>query len=299
MRALLNRRQASLLTWWGASALAGARGSMALAADAPNAPVMPIMHDDARDLMEIDPKKFSRPTVVDNRWMPLTPGKQLVYEGHTIEDRKRLPHRVEYTVTDLVKVINGIPTVVVYDLDISNGHMEEQELTFFAQDDDGNVWHLGQMREAYDEEDYVGAQTWIVGHLEGAKAGIMMPANPREGTPSYSEGFAPLPFNWTDRGRVRKTGEKTTVPAGSYDNLVLIEEWSSTEPAASQFKYYAQGIGTVRVGWGGQDLTKEVLELVKATQLGPDEMAKVRAAAQKMEERAYIYASTKPAELRG
>jgi hypothetical protein len=272
---------------------------MALAADAPNAPVMPIMHDDARDLMEIDPKRFSRPTVVDNRWMPLTPGKQLVYEGHTIEDRKRLPHRVEYTVTDLVKVINGIPTVVVYDLDISNGHMEEQELTFFAQDDDGDVWHLGQMREAYDEEDYVGAQTWIVGHLEGAKAGIMMPANPREGTPSYSEGFAPLPFNWTDRGRVRKTGEKTTVRAGSYDNLVLIEEWSSTEPAASQFKYYAQGIGTVRVGWGGQDLTKEVLELVKVTQLGPDEMAKVRAAAQKMEERAYIYASTKPAEHKG
>jgi len=298
MKALLNRRQAGLLTWWGASALAAARGSTAFAANAPNAPVMPIMHDDARDLMEIDPKKFSRPTVVDNRWMPLTPGKQLVYEGHTIEDRKRIPHRVEYTVTDLVKVINGIQTVVVYDLDISNGQMEEQELTFFAQDDDGNVWHLGQAREAYDEEGYIGAQAWIVGHLEGAKAGIMMPANPREGTPSYSEGFAPPPFNWTDRGRVRKTGEKTAVPAGTFET-VLIEEWSSTEPAASQFKYYAPGVGNVRVGWGGQDLTKEVLELVKHVQIGPDEMAKIRAAAQKMEERAYIYASTKPAERRG
>jgi len=213
------------------------------------------MHDDARDLLEIDPKKFSRSTDVDNGWMPLTPGKKLYYEGHTIEDRKRIPHRVEYTVTDLVKVINGIPCVVVYDLDISNGHMEEQELTFFAQDDDRNVWHLGQMREAYDEGEFIGGQAWMVGHLEGAKAGIMMPGNPREGTPSYSEGFAPAPFNWTDRGRVRKMNERTTVPAGAFDTL-LIEEWSSTEPNASQYKYYAPGIGTVRVGWGGMDPTK-------------------------------------------
>jgi hypothetical protein len=292
MGSLLNRRQAGLLTCWGISAVTAAQSSMAIAAN------MPIMHDDARDLMEIDPTKFSRPTVIDNRWMPLTPGKQLVYEGHTVEDRKRIPHRVLYTVTDLVKVINGIPTVVVYDLDISNGQMEEQELTFFAQDNDGNVWHLGQMREAYDEAEYVGAQAWMVGHLEGAKAGIMMPANPREGTPSYSEGFAPPPFNWTDRGRVRKTGEKSTVPAGSFDNLVLIEEWSSTEPGASQLKYYAQGIGTVRVDWAGNDLTKEVLELVRVTQPGPTEMAEVLAAAQKMEERAYVYAGTKPAERR-
>jgi hypothetical protein len=256
------------------------------------------MHDDARDLLEIDPNRFSRPTVVDNRWMPLTPGKQLTYEGHTIEDRKRVPHRVVYTVTDLVKVINGIPAVVVHDLDLSNGQMEEQELTFFAQDGDGSVWHLGQMREAYEEQDFIGGQAWMVGHLEGAKAGIMMPADPREGAPSYSEGFAPPPFNWTDRGRVRKLGERTTVPAGGFDGVLLIEEWSTSEPAASQFKYYAPGVGVVRVGWGGQDPTKEVLELVKVAQLGPDGMAEVRAAAQKMEERAYVYAGTKPAERR-
>src|SRR4051812_47170122 len=144
MRALLQRRQAGLLTWWSLSALTAVQGSSALAA------TMPIMHDDARDLMEIDPKKFSRPTEINKKWMPLTPGKQLVYEGHTVEDRKRIPHRVVYTVTDLLKIINGITTVVVHDLDISNGYMEEQELTFFAQDNDGNVWHLGQMREAYE-----------------------------------------------------------------------------------------------------------------------------------------------------
>src|SRR3712207_1992645 len=123
MGPLVARRQAGLLPLLGiaTAAEAAAQTSPAAAAN------LPIMHDDASDLLDIDPKKFSRPTVVDNKWMPLTPGKQLVYEGHTIEDRKRIPHKVLYTVTDLIKVVNGIPTVVVYDLDVSNGHMEEQE----------------------------------------------------------------------------------------------------------------------------------------------------------------------------
>lgn len=292
MSALLGRRETGLLAWLSATALMPT--IPAGAAEEEKA----IAHDQATEVMEIDPRKFSRPTALSNRWMSLTPGKQLIYEGHTVEGRKRIPHRVVYTVTDLIKVINGIPTTVVYDLDISDGEMEEQELTFFAQDDEGNVWHLGQMREAYDEGDLVGGQAWMVGHLEGAKAGIMMPADPREGTPSYSEGFAPPPFNWTDRGRVRKLGEKAAVAAGHFENVLVIEEWDANTPGGSQLKYYAEGIGCVRVDWAGNDPTKESLELVKVVQLGSDEMADVRAAAEKMEERAYVYASTRPVERR-
>jgi hypothetical protein len=292
MHALLKRRESGLLTWLSLTALMTAMPAAA-ADDA-----RPTSHDQATDLLDIDPKKFSRPTVIDNKWMALKPGKQLIFQGHTVDGGKRLPHRVVYTVTDLVKVINGIPTVVVYDVDISDGEMEEQELTFFAQDDAGNVWHLGQMREAYDESEYVGGQAWMVGHLNGAKAGIMMPADPREGTPSYSEGFAPPPYNWTDRGRVRKLGEKTIVAAGRFENVLVVEEWDASSPGASQLKYYAEGIGGIRVDWAGNDRTKEVLELVKVVQLGSSEMADVRAAAEKMEERAYVYASTKPAERR-
>jgi len=292
MKALLRRRETGLLPWLGAAVLVPAMS--AGAADDEKA----IAHDQATDVMEIDPKKFSRPTATSNRWMSLTPGKQLIYDGHTVEGRKRIPHRVVYTVTDLVKVIHGIPTTVVYDLDISDGAMEEQELTFFAQDDAGNVWHLGQMREAYDEADFVGGQAWMVGHLEGARAGIMMPADPREGTPSYSEGFAPPPFNWTDRGRVRKLGETTAVAAGRFENVLVIEEWDANTPGASQLKYYAEGVGCIRVDWAGNDPTKEVLELVKVVQLGEGEMADVRATVAKMEERAYVYASTRPIERR-
>ena len=39
-----------------------------------------------------------------------------------------------------------------------------------------------------------------------------MRAEPRLGTPSYAQGYAPPPINWIDRGRVYKVGQKTCVP---------------------------------------------------------------------------------------
>jgi hypothetical protein len=289
MTSQIGRRRAGILACLGASALLTARATPAAAAEGS------IAHDDLRDRLEFDPRKFSRSTTVDNKWLPLVPGTQSVYEGHTVEDRKRIPHKVVITVTDLVKVIAGVPVVVTHELDISDGVVEEQELMFLAQDDDGNVWHFGQLRETYDEQEFVGGRAFMPGLPEGAKAGIMMPADPREGTPSFSQGFAPPPYNWSDRGRVRKAGEATTVPAGSFDDVLLVEEWSDSEEWASQLKYHAAGVGVVRVGWLGNDPVKEELELVKVDRLGPRGMAEARETARGIEERAYVYSHTHPA----
>jgi hypothetical protein len=123
-----------------------------------------------------------------------------------------------------------------------------------------------------------------------------MPANPQLGTPSYSEGYAPAPFNWTDRGRIYQMGQKTKVAAGSFDDVLVIEEFNDEEPGAFQLKYYARGVGIVRVGWRGDDATQENLELLERVELDAEEMAAVRAEAVNLEKRAYIYARTPPAE---
>jgi hypothetical protein len=69
---------------------------------------------------------------------------------------------------------------------------------------------------------------------------------------------------------------------------VVIGEFERTIPDAFQDKYYAPGVGVVRVGWRGKnDESKEELELVRFTELGPEQMAKVRAQALKLEDRAY------------
>jgi hypothetical protein len=61
--------------------------------------------------------------------------------------------------------------VVVLEKDFKDGKLDEQELAFFAQDDEGNVWQLGEHSETYDEKQFIGGRGWIVAHVKGAKAG--------------------------------------------------------------------------------------------------------------------------------
>ena len=246
---------------------------------------------------------FDRSIQIDNAWMPLKPGTRFVYEGTTIEDDgTAVPHRVVIHVTDLTKVIGGIRTLVTWDLDYSDGELVEAELAFFAQDTSGTVWRVGEYPEEYEDAKFVAAPAWIHG-LEGARAGIMMPAAPRLGTPSYAQGWGPA-VNWTDRGQVDQVGQKTCVPAGCYEDLLVIAETSAQEADAQQLKYYARGVGNVRVGWrGAGEKTKETLELTKVERLNATALADVRAKALAMEQSAYrrskaVYAHTPPAEQR-
>ncbi len=128
-----------------------------------------------------------------------------------------------------------------------------------------------------------------------------MMADPRKGTPSYAQGYAPPPINWIDRGRVYKVGQKTCVPVECYEDVLVIEEFERTKPGAYQLKYYAPGVGDVRVGWRGpKEEEKEGLELVQDVRLGPKALAEARAGALKLEEHAYeikdFYRETKPAK---
>jgi len=241
-----------------------------------------------------DHNNFDRSTNVDNKWFPLQPGTQWVYKGV----RKGAPARVVQTVTDLTKVINGVRTVVVWDVDYKDGKVKESEIIFFAQDKDGNVWLLGELRENYDDAEFVGGRAWIAG-IDGSSAGIMMKADPRPGTPSYSQGYAPPPFNWADRAAVEKVGQKACVRAGCYKDVLVIAESSKHEgPDAQQLKYYAPGVGYIRVGWKGKgEKLRETLELIEIVKLTPDALAKARAEALEIERRAYLYGRTPPAEL--
>ena len=252
--------------------------------------------DQEKKYLELDPANFDRSTTIDNEWLPLKPGTQLVYEGFHVEDGEQIRHRVVDTVTDLTKVISGVRTVVSVEEDYSGDELIEREIAFHAQDNDGNVWHLGQLRETYDQVEFVGGRVWLVGYL-GAKAGIRMLAKPLLGTPGYSQGYAPAPFNWTDRGRVYQVDQKTKVPTGSYDGVLVIEEWDAETPkGVFQLKYHARGVGVVRIGFRGPDPEQEEMELVKIVHLPPEALAEVRAKALKIEERAYVYGRTPPAE---
>jgi hypothetical protein len=202
---------------------------------------------------------FSNPTKIDNEWLPLKPGMQYVYEGATIEEGESVPHRIVFTVTDLTKVIDGIRSVVCWDQDFSDDELVEKEISFFAQDNDGTVWYMGEYPEEYEDGRFTAVPAWIAG-AKDAKAGIMMKAEPREGTPSYSQGWATY-ADFTDRGLVDQTGQEATVPAGSYKDVLVIAESSKDETNAWQLKYYARGVGNIKVGWRGEDASQEAIKL--------------------------------------
>jgi hypothetical protein len=249
---------------------------------------------------DFDRGNFSDSTTIDNKWHPLVPGTQLVYEGRSNRGHGRLPHRVVFTVTDLTKEIDGVRSVVLWDRDINAGKLLEGELAFFAQDDDGNVWNMGEYPEEYDEQGKLeGApDSWISG-LQGAKAGIIMRADPRVGTPSYHQGLAPK-IGFADTATVSRTGQRNCVPTGCYKGVLITDETNPTEPKdGHQLKYYAAGVGNIRAEpRGGKE--KEVLVLVKVAKLDAKSMADIRKEALKLDKRAYrsrkdLWSPTPPA----
>jgi hypothetical protein len=232
-----------------------------------------------------DRTAFGQSTTVDNKWFPLRPGTRLVYRGQTIEDGERVAHSVTFIVTNMTKVIDGVRTVVIWERDYKDGVLEEAELALFAQADDGKVWHFGQYPEVFENGKVVESLAWIHG-IKGAQAGITIKAKPELGARSYSQGWGPA-VGWSDRAKVHQVGQRTCVAAGCFKDVLVTDEFSLDEPGAHQLKYYAPGVGTVRVGYYGNDPTQETLELVSSTRLSNAALAQVRAEVLKMEKRAY------------
>jgi hypothetical protein len=280
-------------------------GSMAVSCgDATTSqPIVPAASAAALPVAEgLSAASFSDPTTVDNRWFPLVPGTRMVWEGHALDDSEKLERKVVFNVTDLVKEIAGVATVVIWELDYTDGELEEAELSFFAQDDAGNVWHLGEYPEEYEDGELSKHPAWIAGS-QRALAGIHMPADPSAADESYPQGWGPK-VGWDDRGATYSMDEHTCTPVDCYDGVLVNKEFSRSEPGAFQLKYYAPGVGNVRVGWGGPNEEEhEELVLTELTLLDDDAFADVRAKALEQEARAYdmsaaAYADTAPATQR-
>lgn len=233
---------------------------------------------------DISLARFDNPIVIDNKYFPLTPGTQWVYEGFTEEGGRQIPHSIIFTVTDLTKEVLGVRSIVAYIVDYSDNQLVEAEIAFYAQDNDGNVWFMGEYPEVYENGKMVEAPAWIPGY-KNAEAGIVMKAEPLLDQPSYAQGWGPA-VNWTDRGHVVGLGEETCVPVSCYEDVLITEEFSQAEPDAFQVKYYAPGVGNVRVGWRGEDASHEELELTELNLLDTDALAKIRDAALALEQSA-------------
>jgi hypothetical protein len=204
-----------------------------------------------------DPANFV--DVIDNPYLPWVVGSRWVYEGEVDGE----PERVEVVVTDRHKTILGIEATVVRDSVYTGDELTEDTFDWYAQDQDGNVWYLGEDTKEYENGEVVStAGSWEAG-VDGAEPGIVMPADPTVGHAYRQEYYA---GEAEDMAEIIEVGGTVDVPAGHYDDIVTTKDWTPLEPEVIENKKYAPGVGVVHetLVAGGDEL----LELVEFTPAG-------------------------------
>jgi hypothetical protein len=177
---------------------------------------------------------------VTNPWFPLRPGTTYVYTGV----REGEPSRELFTVTRLTKTIQGVRCTVVNDRLYVRGRLRERTTDWYAQDRRGAVWYFGEQTAELDARGRVTSTegTWRSG-VDGAKAGIYMPARPRVGQSFRQELYA---GHAEDHFGVLSLNASVTVPYVSSRHALLTKEWTPLEPDVLDHKLYVRGIGTVK-----------------------------------------------------
>jgi len=186
----------------------------------------------------IDPSEFT--TEIDNPYWPMKPGSQWKFRETDAEGAVR---DVVVTVLDKTKTIaNGVEARIVHDQVTEDGQLSEDTYDWYAQDSEGNLWYFGE-----DTTEYANGKpktkegSWEAG-VDGALAGIIMPANAQVGMTyreEYYKGHA------EDGASIIGTDALAKVPYGRFEHGVQTRNFSGIEPDVIEEKIYAQGVGIV------------------------------------------------------
>ncbi|MFL6068694.1 MAG: hypothetical protein ACJ74N_13270 [Gaiellaceae bacterium] len=177
---------------------------------------------------------------VNNPWFPLEPGTTFVYTGRKDGERGR----DVVTVTARTKQIRGVECIAVEDRLYAGGQLAERTTDWYAQDAGGNVWYFGEATAELDKAGRVTSRegSWLAG-IDGARAGIFMPAHPKAGTSfrqEYYKGQA------EDHFQVLSVAANVITPYTASPRALLTKEWTPLEPDTLDHKLYVRGIGLVR-----------------------------------------------------
>ena len=197
--------------------------------------------------VELDPADFT--TKIDNSYWPMPRGARWVYTSEA--------ERIVVEVTNRKKRIEGVEAVVLRDTvtQRDGGGFVEVTDDWYAQDKEGNVWYLGEDTKEYKDGQVSSTKgSWEHG-VDGAHAGIIMPAKPRPGLSYRQEYYA---GEAEDVARVVSVDAKVTVPFGTFASTVKTQDTTPLEPGVLEFKYYARGVGhvlrTTKDGGGREEL---------------------------------------------
>ncbi|MDA1372166.1 MAG: hypothetical protein O2971_15565 [Proteobacteria bacterium] len=171
-----------------------------------------------------------------NPYFPLIVGNVWVYESEE--------ETITVTVLDQTKDIEGIEAIVVRDVVEEDGEVIEDTSDWYAQDEDGNVWYMGELSLNYEDGELSDVDgSWKHG-TDGAKAGILfrgMPVVDEVLRQEYLIGEA------EDIGQTvsLENNESTDSGFACSNNCLETLEWTPLEPDGEETKIYLPGTGLI------------------------------------------------------
>ncbi len=176
---------------------------------------------------------------VTNPFLPLPVGATWAYQADTADGLER----VEVEVLADTRDVNGIEAVQVKDTATLDGTMIEDTTDWYAQDEAGNVWYLGEDTCEFEAGACAShAGSWEFG-VDDALPGWAMPAEPTvDGQPYFQEyqvGEA------EDVGEVMEVGATQDAGGETFSDCVRTHDTSAIEAAADETKTYCRGVGLV------------------------------------------------------
>ena len=174
---------------------------------------------------------------IDNPYFPLPAGRTLVYRG--TKDGMTQVDRVH--VTSKTRTIQGVTARTVRDVARHGRHLLEKTRDWYAQDDNGNVWYLGEATKSFEGGKVDTSGSWLWGK-DNAKPGVIM-----EGTPHVPDSYRQecLQGEAEDMAWVVTIGGSTKVPYGVVHRVLRTFEFARIEPNVVDQKLYGPGVGIV------------------------------------------------------
>lgn len=171
-----------------------------------------------------------------NQYFPIAPvRREWEFAGKERADQVELT----ITVLDSTKVVNGVTTRVIREVEVVNGDTVEISYNFFAETLTGTVCYFGEDVTIFlPEGGTSNAGAWLA--VGGNVPGIIMPAGPRAGMRFKMEGAAGVA---EDEGRIAGGG-RVKVGAGTFDATLRVREFNPLDGDVG-FKTFAPGVGMV------------------------------------------------------
>lgn len=193
-----------------------------------------------------DAAAFSDPTNITNPYYGPPSDAIYEYEVYEVEDGEWGDEPEETVLIERrtsTKEVMGITTVIQHDVVFVDGVIIEDTDDWLAQDDDGNLWYMGEYSESYDEMgNFLGTEgSWEAG-VDGALPGYWLPGNPVVGQFYYQEYYA---GEAEDYAEVIALGETVEVNGIIYENVMITRDVNPFEPEVYELKYYAHGTGLI------------------------------------------------------